>query len=320
MINVLITLSDYLLHNFGLTIIVLTIIIRAIMWPLTIKQLKATKSMQTLQPKLMELQKKYAKDRSKLASEQMKLYRESGISPTGCMIPMLVQMPIWIALYQSIMLCLATSPEGLINLSRYLYPWSFVFPLLPLENSFLWLDLAQGDTWLAILVGASMWVQQKMVTSSSGDPRVQQQSRMMLWMMPLMFTFLSLSFPSGLALYWVASNVISIVIQYYVTGWGGLAELFPKRHAQTRDARSIKTPGTTDKRLKKYFLPEQGKEPEVRVSETPVEKVEPEPVEERDAEDEHEDRTGQRDTGYIPRIKRIRHQPKKGKEYRHKKR
>ena len=185
--------------------------------------------MQELQPKLAELQKKYAKDKGKLGKEQMRLYKESGISPMGCVVPMLIQMPIWIALYQSIMLSLAVAPEGLLNLSRYLYSWPVVYPLLPLGNEFLWLDLARGDTLLAILVGGTMWLQQKMVTPTSADPRAQAQSRMMLWMMPLMFAFLSLSFPSGLALYWVASNVITIVIQYYVTGWGGLARLLGRR-------------------------------------------------------------------------------------------
>lgn len=316
MINVLIALSDYLFHSFGLTIIVLTIIIRIILYPLTMKQLRATKNMQSLQPKLMELQKKYAKDKGKLASEQMKLYRESGMNPTGCMIPMIIQFPIWIALYQSIMLCLATSPEGLLNLARYLYPWSFLYPLLPLENSFLGLNLAEGNTWLAILVGASMWVQQKMVTPESGDPRVQQQSRMMLWMMPLMFTFLSLSFPSGLALYWVVSNIISIVIQYYVTGWGGLAGFIPGRRPVTQKApKPPKAPDTSDKRLKKYFLPEQAKEV-VKTGEAPAGTIEPPVEKEQEPEGVKPAEKPRESQGYAPRIRRTRYQPKKGKEHR----
>ena len=76
----------------------------------------------------------------------------------------------------------------------------------------MWLNLAEGDLFLAILVGGSMWVQQKMVIPVTADPRQQTQSRMMLWMMPLMFGFLSLSFPSGLALYWATSNIIRILI------------------------------------------------------------------------------------------------------------
>ena len=229
MINVLISLSHYLFNNFGLSIIVLTIIVRLIILPLTLKQLRATKAMQLLQPKLLELQRKYAKDKNKLAQEQMKLYRESGVSAAGCAIPMIVQFPIWIALYQAVMLTLAVSPEGLLNLSRYLYPWPFLYPLLPLENSFLGLDLASGNIIMAILVGATMWVQQKMVTTNVADPRQAAQTRMMLWMMPLLFAFFSISFPAGLSLYWIISNIISIVIQYYVTGWGGLSDMFGRR-------------------------------------------------------------------------------------------
>jgi YidC/Oxa1 family membrane protein insertase len=238
MLNVLVALSHYLFNNFALTIVVLTLIIRFILLPLTVKQLKATKAMSSLQPKLLELQRKYAKDKQRLAQEQMQMYRESGVSPVGCAIPMVVQMPIWIALYQSIMLALAVNPEGLLNLSKYLYAWPVVFSKLPLEQGFLWMNLATGDTILALLVGVSMWVQQKMVTPPSTDPRQAQQNRLMLWMMPIMFTFFSLSFPSGLALYWVVSNVFSIVVQYYVTGWGGLnisrAQPQPSRDSKIR--------------------------------------------------------------------------------------
>jgi len=225
-LNVLIVLCSVLFSNFGLTIIALTIIIRGCMYPLTIRQLRSTKAMESLQPKLTELRQKYAKDKQKLAQEQMRLYKESGVSPVGCLVPMLIQMPIWIALYQSIMMALAVAPEGLLKLSGYLYSWPVVYSMLPLDSSFLWLNLAVRDGLLIlpILVGITMWVQQKMVAPANPDPKQKSASSMMLWMMPLLFTFLSLQFPSGLALYWVTSNIISIVIQYFVTGWGGLVK------------------------------------------------------------------------------------------------
>ena len=226
MINILIVLSHFLFNNFGLTIIILTLIIRFILLPLTLKQLHSSKAMMSLQPKLAELQKKYAKDRQKLAQEQMKLYRESGVNPIGCAVPMLIQFPVWIALYQAIILSLAVNPEALLNLSRYFYSWATPLATLPLNNSFLGLNLASPNAIVAIFVGISMWVQQKMVTPATQDPRQAQQNQLMLWMMPIMFTFLSLSFPSGLALYWVVSNIFSIVVQYYVTGWGGLSFSF----------------------------------------------------------------------------------------------
>ncbi len=223
MINVLIVLTGYLFGNFGLSIIVLTIVVNLCMYPLTQKQLKAQKAMQSVQAEVAEIRKKYAKDKQKAAQEQMRLMKESGLSPAGCLLPMLVQMPVWIALYQSIIRLVATAPEGFLNLAQRLYlSWPSVFSLVPLESKFLWLDLAVPDMSLTILVGATMWVQQKMTTPPTVDPQQQAQSQMMQWMMPLMFAFLCLSFPSGLALYWVASTTIRIVLQYYATGWGGL--------------------------------------------------------------------------------------------------
>jgi YidC/Oxa1 family membrane protein insertase len=98
------------------------------------------------------------------------------------------------------------------------------YSALPLASKFLWFNLGVPDTYfiLPILVGGTMWVQQKMVTVNNPDPQQQSQSQMMLWMMPLIFAFFTLNFPSGLALFWVISSIIRIVIQYFVTGWGGL--------------------------------------------------------------------------------------------------
>jgi len=230
-INILIVLFHYLFSSFGLAIIALTIIVNFCMLPLTRRQLHASKAMQELQPKLKELQTKYAKDKQKLAQEQMRMYKESGISPMGCVVPMLIQMPIWIALFQSIMRLVAVVPESFLGLSQYLYSWPVVYSALPLGNTFLWLNLAEGDMFLALLVGGTMWMQQKMITPVTADPRQQSQSRMMLWMMPIMFAFLTLSFPSGLALFWVTSNIIRIVIQYLATGWGALAPATARKPA-----------------------------------------------------------------------------------------
>ena len=225
LINVTVILSHFLFGSFGLTIIVLTVIIRVLTFPLTLKQLRVSKAMQGIQAQMTELRSKYAKDKQKLAEEQMKLYRQSGMNPLGCILPMAIQMPVWIALYQAIIAVLAVAPEDFLKLSQRLYSsWSLGFSLVPLESRFLWLDLSAPDRLmiLPILVGASMWVQQKMTTVQSTDPQQQSQSQMMLWMMPIMFAFLTLQFPSGLALYWTVSNIIGIVMQYFVTGWGGL--------------------------------------------------------------------------------------------------
>jgi len=308
-INILIVLCSVLFSNFGLTIIALTIIIRGLMYPLTIRQLRSTKAMESLQPKLAELRKKYAKDKQKLAKEQMQLYKESGVSPAGCLLPMLIQMPIWIALYQSIMMALAVAPEGLLNLSRYLYSWSVVYSMLPLSSEFLWLNLAVPDRLLLlpILVGVTMWVQQKMVTPATADSKQQSMRGMMLWMMPLLFTFLSLSFPSGLALYWVTSNVISIVIQYFVTGWGGLVKSTAGR------------PTGRDKGYKKRIAQIEGGPSEY--ADVGADIVEPSSTQGEDlgygkSGDERQDRGG----GYSTRLREIRRQPRRSKSHRPKRR
>lgn len=268
MINIMVVLTKYLFSNLGLTIIALTIIIRAAMYPLSRKQLLSSKKMQELQPKLVELQKKYAKDRQKLAKEQMALYKEAGVSPTGCLLPMVVQMPVWIALYQSIMRVLATTPEELLNLSRHLYTsWSLVFDQVPLNSRFLWLDLGAADTYivLPILVGATMWIQQKMTTPNYTDAQQQSQSQMMLWMMPLLFAFMSLQFSSGLALYWLTSNVISIVMQYFISGWGPLATMFRKQPAAKTTGKPASGAGQTTQKKEvitsKKPTAEKGKKP-----------------------------------------------------------
>jgi YidC/Oxa1 family membrane protein insertase len=245
-INVLIVMSHYLADNFGLAIIALTIIVNLLMLGLTLRQLRSTKAMQEMQPRLAELQKKYGKDRQKMAQEQMRLYKESGVKPAGCAITMIIQMPVWIALYQSIMLTLAVAPEGLLNLSKYLYSWPIVYSVLPLSRDFLWFNLAEPDLFLAILVGATMWLQQKMSMTMPADPKQRSQSQMMLWMMPLMFAFLALSFPSGLSLFWATSSIVRIVLQYRVTGWGGLTREAGKEVAE-------------DKKYLKFVDPTEGK-------------------------------------------------------------
>jgi YidC/Oxa1 family membrane protein insertase len=223
-LNVLIALSHILGGSFGLAIIALTVIIRLISWPLTKRQLNSTKALQDMQPKIQELQKKYGKNQQKLQQEMMKLYKEAGVNPLGCLWPMLIQFPIWIALYQAIMKALATTPENLLDLAQRLYSWDVVNQAIPLNSYFLGLDLgSRGNFLLAIIVGGTMWVQQKMTQAPAVDPRQESTSRMMLLMMPLMFGFLTLTFPSGLALYWAVSNIIGIVTQYFVTGgWGYL--------------------------------------------------------------------------------------------------
>ena len=228
MVNSLVFLYAIFFDNFGLSILLFTVIIRIITLPLTLKQIRLTRNMSVIQPKVKALQEKFKNDRSKLSQETMKLYKEHGMNPFGCLGPMLVQMPIWIGLYQAIIQTLPSQPERLIGLSEKLYSWlPLVNEAVPLNSGFLWLNLAQGpaaqkDFLLPALVGLSMWSVQKMSMVPSADPRQAQTNTMMLWMMPLMLTFFSFQLPSGLALYWIASNFIQMGIQYFITGWGNL--------------------------------------------------------------------------------------------------
>ena len=224
--NGLVFFSAILGGNFGLAIILFTLVTRVILYPLTVKQLRSTRAMQQLQPRIKELQERHKNDRARLQREQMRLFKEAGVNPLGCLGPIMIQMPIWIGLFYAIRSSVADTPEGLVSLSNKLYSWlPLVDEVIPLNSSFLWMDLGRPDPSpliMPLLVGASMWVVQKMSTIPSADPRQQSTTNMMTWMFPIMFGFWTLTFPSGLAVYWVTSNVVSIVLQYRVTGWGGL--------------------------------------------------------------------------------------------------
>jgi len=231
MTNALVALSNVCFGSFGVAIIIFTIVMRGVTFPLTLRQLHSSRAMSALQPKLRDLQKKYT-DPKRRSEETMKLYREAGVNPMGCLLPMLVQMPIWFALYQVIQVALGSTPESLITLSDRLYSWSYVQHAIPLSDSFLGLDLAQGNLPLALLVGAGMYVQQKMSMPPAMDERQQSMNSTMMWMMPLMFTYFAINFPSGLAIYWFVSSVVGIVLQYMYMGtnefsWRSLLSLQP---------------------------------------------------------------------------------------------
>lgn len=239
MINGLVMLYAYLFLNFGIAIVAFTLLVRLALVPLTVKQSRQIKAMGALQPKMKEIQDRYKGDRQRASQETMKLYREQGVNPLGCLGPMFIQFPIWIGLYQAILQTVPSNPESLVGLSRHLYEWlPQVHGVIPIDSDFLWMDLALPDPTpfvMPVLVGVSMWVMQKMTTMPTADERQASTNRMMLWMMPAMFGFFTLNFPSGLALYWVVSNVVGVAIQGFVTGWDPLINLFKFRRGQSED-------------------------------------------------------------------------------------
>ena len=235
MLNTLLVLYVLCFSQMGIAIIAFTVLVRVVTIPLTVRQVRQMRAMTGLQPRVREIQERYAGDRQRISQETMKLYRESGVSPVGCLGPLIVQMPILIGLFRVLIQTLFNNPEDLVNLSDKLYPWITFVPIhaaAPVNSQFLWLDLSLPDPSpivMPILVAASTWVQQKMTQMPSPDPRQQSSQTMMLWMMPIFLGAFSLGWPSGLPLYWVVSNIIGIGIQYFITGWGPLFPLFPKR-------------------------------------------------------------------------------------------
>ena len=242
-VNVLIWIYDVVGHNFGLAIILFTILIRIVTWPLNAQQMKGAAAMQALQndKDWQAIQKKYAKDREKLAQEQMRVYREKGINPFGSCLPTLIQFPIIIALYQSIIRALASTPLDLLKLSRSI-SLPNVAELIPLNSKFLWMDLGRPESvpflglaipTLAVIVALTTYVQAKLTMPATATPGDQTaaMSGMMSIYMPLLLGYFALTFASGLSIYFITSNILGIV-QYAMQGkanWSSLIPGFLKR-------------------------------------------------------------------------------------------
>ncbi len=241
-INVLLFIYTLVWNNFGLAIILFTILIRLITHPLTVKQIKGTTAVTEIQkdPRMIEAQTKYKNDKEKLAQVQMELYKEKGVNPFASCLPTLIQFPIIIGLYQSIMLGLASSPIELLNLTRHIYPQFLdVATLIPLNSHFLWMNLGQPESLklpflpfgipvLAIIVVVTTFLQSRLMTPPSAQPNDQgaQMSKMMNLYMPFLMGYLALTFSSGLAVYFVASNLVGIM-QYALLGKLDINNLIP---------------------------------------------------------------------------------------------
>ena len=201
----------YVLHffhgftgSYGISIILLTVLIKLLMAPLTHKSFVSMKQMQKLQPQMERLKEKYKDDKEKLNKEIMELYRRNGVNPLGGCLPMVLQFPVFIGLYNALSTPIELRHAGFLWIKDLSKPdWQS----LP----FTFGSWHLGIPVLTILMGASMFVQQWM-TPSAGDPN---QRKMML-MMPLVFTFMFVSFPAGLTVYWLVNNVLTIGQQYWI--------------------------------------------------------------------------------------------------------
>ncbi len=229
LINFLIALSALAFGSFGLAILVFTVIIRAVTFPLTLRTLHASRALQSLNPKIQDIQKRYS-DPKRRTEETMKVYKEAGVNPLGCLGGQLLQIPVFIALYATIVITLGGTPESLLTLEDRLYNYAFLRNALPLSEHFLGIDLsATRNILLAVLTAAAMWLQQRISTNPGAvqTDQQRQQNQMMLIMMPGMFGYITYLAPSGVALYWIATTVIGIVLQWIFVGpgdftWGTL--------------------------------------------------------------------------------------------------
>lgn len=229
MINSLLFIYDVLGDNFGLAIIIFTVLVRLLTFPLTYQQQRSMQKQQELQKskRWKRMQAKYKDDRAKQQEEMMKLYREAGINPFGGCLPLLIQFPIIIGLYQAIIRVLGDAPLQLFELSSHLYD---LIPdsLIPLNSHFLWMDLGQperliipgipiGIPVLTVLVVISTYLSTKVTTPPSPDAQGSQMTQMMSLYMPFLLGYFAYTFAAGLALYFVVSNVLQVV-QYAATG------------------------------------------------------------------------------------------------------
>ena len=179
--------------NYGIAIIIITVILKILFFPLTHKSYKSMKEMQKLQPKMQQLKEKHKNDRDAMNREVMELYKTHKVNPLGGCLPMVVQIPVFFALYKALMYSIELRHAPF-------YGWIT--------------DLAAKDPYYVtpILMGASMVIQQKMTPSAGMDPMQQK----MMMALPVVFTFMFLNFPSGLVLYWLVNNILTIAQQLYI--------------------------------------------------------------------------------------------------------
>ena len=187
----LLNTTDKYVGNFGVSIIIVTILIKIMLLPLTLKQDKSMKEMKKLQPELEKIKEKYANDKQMLNIKTMELYKEHKVNPLGGCLPLLLQLPILFALF-------GVLKNGII----------------PKDSSFLWLKLSVPDQFyvLPVLNGAVSFFQQKLMGSADSNPQMKN----MMYVFPIIMIMFSLKMPSGLQLYWLTSSILAVVQQYFI--------------------------------------------------------------------------------------------------------
>jgi len=225
--------------NYGVIIIIMSILTKVLFYRLTHKSTKSMKDMQRLQPKIKELQEKFKGDKERLNKETMKLYKEAGVNPLGGCLPLLLQMPVFFALFNVLRntIELRGAPFALwisdLSSPDVLFEFGFSIPFIGNEFHLL-----------PILMGGAMVLQTKMGASPTGEAAPAAQTKMMTTMMPIMFTFFFYSMPSGLVLYWIVNNILTIVQQYYV-------HQEVEKEEREKEGKEVATTGKTSREKKK---------------------------------------------------------------------
>lgn len=219
--------------NFGVAIIIFTVLIKLLTHPLMQSQIKSSKAMAEMQqdPEYLAMMEKYKNDKERLAQEQMKIYKEKGVNPTASCLPTMIQLPIIFALYQAVIAAIVTTPMGMLDLIKRVFPkWIQISEVFPINPNFLWMNLGMperlmvgnvGIPVLAILVVLTTILQTRLTQPAQqegdGGATTAMMTGMMNIYMPLLMGFMAYSLASGLALYFLISNVFTI-FQYAALG------------------------------------------------------------------------------------------------------
>jgi YidC/Oxa1 family membrane protein insertase len=255
--------------SMAIAVVIFTIIARLVILPLTLKSIRSSRKMQELQPKIKELQRKYGKDQRKLQEETVQLYKDYQINPLGGCLPLLLQLPIFLGVYQGIIHLMRPDQRQYLGEAMHAAVIDLnIQPLLDLpvmgglwqavglseantlidllDQTFFGLNLGQAAfasdfssfngipyVVLPILSVVLQLTQQLMAMPRVQDPQQKMMSQMMLFM-PLFFAYIALTFPLGAVLYWLTSSVVGIIQQYFISGWGSLANYLKFLPADTR--------------------------------------------------------------------------------------
>jgi YidC/Oxa1 family membrane protein insertase len=229
MLNALILFySLFPIHSLGIAIVLLTLVIRLVLWPLQSQTLRSQKAMNKLQPEIKKISEKYKNDPAKVQAMTLELYKEKEVNPLSSCLPTLIQLPLLFALFYVLIKFKVPEYYDVLNpnsgLMTALYPWvknlGFVQSALsqPLNTYFLGIDLVKNSLLLAILAGATQFLQTKLMTpkNQAATGQAAQTMNMMLYMFPLLTVFIGASLPAALPLYWIVTSGIAALQQYLI--------------------------------------------------------------------------------------------------------